>query len=63
MNLVENNIRSQHAGLMMDPPGGFQPSRLRAGNPLIRETEHKLSRRFVIHHIFLGCPRSESPSN
>lgn len=63
MNLVENNIRAQHAELMMDPPGSFLPSRLRPGNPLIRETEHKLSRRFVIHHIFLGCPRPESASN
>jgi hypothetical protein len=60
MRLVENNIRAQHVTLMMDAPGSFRPSRLRPKNPLIRETEHKLPRPFLIHHIFLGCPRSDA---
>lgn len=63
MGLVEENIRSRCSELKMEAPGAFLASRLRPDNPLIRETEHKLSRPFRIHHIFLGCPRPEASSN
>lgn len=63
MGLVEGNIRSRCSELMMDTPGGFAASELRPRNPLIRETAHRISRPFRIHHVFLGCPNPDTSTN
>jgi len=59
MTLVENNIQSRHGELSMEALGNFLPSKFRPESSVIRETEHKLSRPFRLHHIFLACPIAE----
>jgi hypothetical protein len=58
IQLVEQNISSRAAELRMTPPAGLAASSLRPKNGLIRETRHdvKQSRRFKLHHVFLGSP-------
>jgi hypothetical protein len=60
MALVESNIQSRHGELSMEAPGNFLPSQFRPDSPVIRETEHKLSRLFQLHHIFLACLAAET---
>ena len=35
--------------------GGLAASSLRPNNEMMRETEHSLSGRFRLHHLFLRC--------
>ncbi len=60
---VEKNIRKKCSELRMQPPGVVHASRFLKDKPSVGETEHDLGRgRFVIHHLFLNCPRQGKPS-
>lgn len=54
---IEGMIRNLHPDLGMDPPGGFQLSRIRPADPRARETLHRRKHDtvpFVIHHLFMA---------
>jgi len=55
IRLVQSNIRRRCRALQLDADSILLQSRLRPDNPMIRETAHKLSRSFVLHHVFLSC--------
>jgi len=59
IHLVENNIRNRCDELKMDSPASLATSSLRPDNQTIRETRHRLSRFFRLHHMFLACPSSD----
>ena len=55
IRLVQSNIRRRCRALQLDADSILLQSRLPPDNPMIRETAHKLSRSFVLHHVFLSC--------
>lgn len=61
IRLVGSNIRSRSGELKMDSPASFAKSTLRPDNEMIRETGHRLSRLFRLHHLFLASPTNEGP--
>jgi hypothetical protein len=57
MKNVLNNIRTHHASLRMEPPGGWEDSQLRPDDPSAKETHHDSrgeSGRFRIDHLFVS---------
>jgi hypothetical protein len=55
IRLVKNNIRKRCDELQLDIDSLLVQSRLRPNNLMIRETGHRLSRSFLLHHVFLSC--------
>jgi len=55
IRLVKSNIRKRCSDLQLDADSILLQSRLRPNNPMIRETAHRLSRSFLLHHVFLSC--------
>ena len=55
IRLVKNNIRKRCDELQLDIDSLLVQSRLRPNNLMIRETAHRLSRSFLLHHVFLSC--------
>jgi hypothetical protein len=55
IRLVKSNIRKRYDALQLDVDSLLVQSRLRPNNPMIRETAHRSSRSFLLHHIFLSC--------
>jgi hypothetical protein len=55
IRLVKSNVRKRCDELQLDVNGLLVQSRLRPNNLMIRETAHRLSRSFLLHHVFLSC--------
>jgi hypothetical protein len=55
VRLVKRNVRKRCDELQLDVDSLLVQSRLRPNNPMIRETAHRLSRSFFLHHVFLSC--------
>ena len=55
IRLVKNNIRKRCDELQLDIDSLLVQSRLRPNNLMIWETGHRLSRSFLLHHVFLSC--------
>jgi len=54
---VQNNIKTQHVSLCMEPPGALLPSTILNGDSRARETYHRRPHEanvFRIHHLFMS---------
>lgn len=55
---VENNLQMHHRDLGLEPPGRFQPSKIRPDDDRLRETEHRRritdQEPFLIQHFFMA---------
>ncbi|HEX3152029.1 MAG TPA: hypothetical protein VHR66_28405 [Gemmataceae bacterium] len=61
IRLVEQNVGIRRGELMMDDPANLTESRVRPDSQEVRESVHKLSRPFLLHHLFLACPTIVNP--